>query len=1263
MIRRRYFTFMVFLVVGLIILSSNTSGFPGEKSRPVFCIHPAGLQTVPGETFKVQVYVDPVRNGVRSASVELSFNPEVMEVKSIVHGHFLLGDPKPKRGFPRFDNEIGTIGISAKSSTIIRPPAKPGVLAEITFKTRMNASPGNYDIVITDAVLRTHTGEKISDVMIENITVKVVSFKKVNMLLHPLTKLPRKISGINVYPFKLKQGTVPLTKQNVNLVFKGFLSAHYKLLGVHPKNVKLIASRLVNKRWLVKYQQYYREIPVYHATVGLLSTQKGKVISFNSNYCPDISISVEPQINIKKAARVAARTYEPGKAAGLSARGAGLIIYPKRKNSRVTYHLAWKFLFAGDRPDPAVDKHFIIDAHKGVVLHSYLRYSPAQISGTLQGEVYPENPTAPPIAARQLPYAYVNVPGSSRKTTNVSGYYTTDTISSGSHTVTFTLEGPYARVQDNGGTDITTTANCNTSSSCNFTWTAADRDGINVFYHINVLHDWYQGRLGYSWVNDWDNTSQFKAEVNHTFNNAYAGSPMLFGTNNYARSSDVIYHECTHNVLHRLYGDYIGFSVSRYIEGYAFDEGFSDYFAGAITGDPRHGEGYGGTRTLDNNDQYPGKASYHIEGHTGGRIIAGAAWDLRSLLAEEMGADRGSRYADNLMFDAHHIMANQPREYFFSDPQESSFLTCLYMADDDNNNLDDGVPHFVEIHRCFSNHNLLQAVLHPGNSYDVSTNQVGFYSGGDFYISSTGKFYANNLGQRGLIDLGDIGTVPLDEIDIPDSGFTRFGVSITTGHTYVSLAQQGEEGNYIAFRVINISPSGQDITIEYFYHSRKLILYDKDSYDFSQQIRGELTGGDFYLSGNKFWANNYGQRGVIDLGNLGSTALEDVDIPTTGYTRFGVPVTAGHTYVSLAQQGEEGNYIVFKVLTVTRNTVTLEYLYVSPIVTLNNGNSYDFSERKVGNYTGGDLYFASQKFLANNVGQRGVIGLGNLGSTALEDVEIPTTGYTRFGVQVTAGHTYVSLAQQGEEGNYIVFKVLTAASSTVTLEYLYVSRTVTLSNGNSYDFSERKVGNYSGGDLYFSNSKFLANNIGQRGVIGLGNLGSTALEDVEIPTTGYTRFGVPVTAGHTYVSLAQQGEEGNYIVFKVLAVTRNSVTLEYLYISCTVTLKDGNSYDFSEKKFGIYSGGDFYYSSSKFYANNYGQRGVIDLGNLGSTALKDVEIPAAGYTRFGVQAIAGHTYVSLAQQGEEGRYIVFRVEAMGTDTVSITYYYTTPPGG
>ena len=74
---------------------------------------------------------------------------------------------------------------------------------------------------------------------------------------------------------------------------------------------------------------------------------------------------------------------------------------------------------------------------------------------------------------------------------------------------------------------------------------------------------------------------------------------------------------------------------------------------------------------------------------------------------------------------------------------------------------------------------------------------------------------------------------------------------------------------------------------------------------------------------------NYQQKGVTDLGNIGNVNLATVNIPTSGYTRFGVNAVSGHTYVSKAQEGELGSYIVFRVTDIpaSKSTVTIRYFY------------------------------------------------------------------------------------------------------------------------------------------------------------------------------------------------------------------------------------------------------------------------------------------------------------------------------------------------
>ncbi|HJN93509.1 MAG TPA: hypothetical protein QGF05_12410 [Dehalococcoidia bacterium] len=93
-------------------------------------------------------------------------------------------------------------------------------------------------------------------------------------------------------------------------------------------------------------------------------------------------------------------------------------------------------------------------------------------------------------------------------------------------------------------------------------------------------------------------------------------------------------------------------------------------------------------------------------------------------------------------------------------------------------------------------------------------------------------------------------------------------------------------------------------------------LFDFDGYDFSKGVPQE-GGGDFYVDVDgpepTFYANNAGQLGLIDLGDLGSASLDSVVVPGDGYSRFGVPMVEGNTYVARAVEAEVDHFIVFRI--------------------------------------------------------------------------------------------------------------------------------------------------------------------------------------------------------------------------------------------------------------------------------------------------------------------------------------------------------------
>jgi hypothetical protein len=89
---------------------------------------------------------------------------------------------------------------------------------------------------------------------------------------------------------------------------------------------------------------------------------------------------------------------------------------------------------------------------------------------------------------------------------------------------------------------------------------------------------------------------------------------------------------------------------------------------------------------------------------------------------------------------------------------------------------------------------------------------------------------------------------------------------------------------------------------------------------------------EFYLSsaGDRFWANNQGMLGLIDLG-VTTPRLEDVLIPASGYYQHGVPIVVGHTYVTRLNESKEmpDSYGILRVTDhVPGASVTFEWVIV-----------------------------------------------------------------------------------------------------------------------------------------------------------------------------------------------------------------------------------------------------------------------------------------------------------------------------------------------
>jgi Zn-dependent metalloprotease len=162
-------------------------------------------------------------------------------------------------------------------------------------------------------------------------------------------------------------------------------------------------------------------------------------------------------------------------------------------------------------------------------------------------------------------------------------------------------------------------------------------DEAMVFYHLNVIHDYFKEVHGFSGL---DKTMKATVHYGEDYDNAFfspwTGS-FAFGDgnrlNNLAREAAVIYHEYVHAVT----GNIVNMVYSG--ESGAMNEGFSDYFGCVLTNDSKLGEWSVAKlnrpymRWLEDDMHYP----EDIEGevHADGKIWGCVCWDLLKAIGEK----------------------------------------------------------------------------------------------------------------------------------------------------------------------------------------------------------------------------------------------------------------------------------------------------------------------------------------------------------------------------------------------------------------------------------------------------------------------------------------------------------------------------------------------------------------------------------------------------------------------------------------------------
>ena len=476
---------------------------------------------------------------------------------------------------------------------------------------------------------------------------------------------------------------------------ESFLADHLDVLRVERADLVAAGRQPVmsGKFTAIYYRQTYKGVPVEDTNLTLLVRNDGNELVLAVADLVEIveEIAVRPEVTAEQAVANVDAVLQP---VPMTYSRPELVVY--RGAERPT--LAWKFVADnGLLADPVI-RIYYVDALTGreVAWKSGIYY--VDVSGNVRGMATPgtaPDQTGNGPALRALEDLRVTITNTGASAfTDPNGDYTVPNSGSGAVNVRAEVLGRFVDVNNQAGADLSVTQSVVPPGPGNFILNQAptqlNTSQINALVHTDIVHDFVVDLdPNYPVIPGW----RIPANVNiaSTCNAFYDGSSINFyraggGCPNTAYSS-VIYHEYGHGIVDKGHpaatGDY--------------HEGMADATSALLLDDPClgldfSGLGTGCLRNAVNVVQYPCTG----EAHSCGRVISGAFWDTKVAFQRDFGPQEIEVIRELWLAS---ILLRPTR----IDP---GITVDVLTLDDDDNNINNGTPHYFQIAEGFGNHNL-----------------------------------------------------------------------------------------------------------------------------------------------------------------------------------------------------------------------------------------------------------------------------------------------------------------------------------------------------------------------------------------------------------------------------------------------------------------------------------------------------------------------------------------------------------------------------
>lgn len=411
---------------------------------------------------------------------------------------------------------------------------------------------------------------------------------------------------------------------------------------------------------------------------------------------------------------------------------------------------------------------FVSDAETGEILYEENQIHRVDVSGSVQGLATQGSPSeqCAEELAETMPHARATI-GATVAFADENGDFVIPNGGASDVSVNSGIRGRYFRVTEQGGGETVLTQLVTPPGPANFLHNAANverrRAEVNAYIHANRIRD-YMLDVNPSYPVIGGQT-EFSVIVNETGgicpgNAQYTGTALRFclaggGAPNTAWSS-VVYHEYGHHLVQS------GGSGQG-----AYGEGMGDVCSVLLLDESPVGTGFFGScatslRNADNNCDYSAGSCSTCGSaiHTCGQLISGCVWQTRNELLITNPATYRQIISDLAL---NSILMH-------SGSTITPAIAIDYLTIDDNdNNINNGTPHFQEICTGFGEHNMPCPVLDP----------VGFS-----YPSGVPDMVTPNQPTVFAVDALAISDTP-----VPGTGTLSYRIGSSGAFTTVSMSQ------------------------------------------------------------------------------------------------------------------------------------------------------------------------------------------------------------------------------------------------------------------------------------------------------------------------------------------------------------------------------------------------------------------------------------------------------------------------------------------